>query len=212
MLERRLLTYRVSIGNPPAAPNGDDADPPQLADVLRSLAESRGVDDVNIAAVGQGTVEVRTTASPDEVNRVLVGDRKLSWLPVTAEKPVSGGGCDVTPTAARQCGIDGETVYSLAKAPFDVTVTAVRGVQSPQPAAEITFDDATGALIAQYTQDNVGKTVALSDGSVVISAAVINAPIGGGTLQLSGLSTVQRQQEMIALLTLAAWQVDLSPS
>lgn len=54
--------------------------------------------------------------------------------------------------------------------------------------------------------------MALSDGSVVISAPVIRAPIVRDSLQLSGSLTADRQQETIALLTLAAWQVDVRPS
>lgn len=211
VLERRLLTYTVTIGNPPDGRSADGASAPQLAGVLTSLAESRGVGDVNIVNVDRGTVQVRTTASSTVVNAALVGDRKLSWLPVGGQTAVPAGDCGITPTASRQCDMNGQFVYTLAKAPFDLRVTRVQGVQSPQLGAQITFSDATAILVEQYTQDNVGKTVALSDGSVVISAPVINAP-SSGDLLLTGSFTARQQQELIAVLTLAAWRVDLRPS
>lgn len=210
--ERRLLSYDVTIGHPPDTSGADGASGPRLADALRSLAESRGVHDVNIVATDRGTVEVRTTTSPDVVNAALVGDRTLTWLPVDEQSVVPDGGCDVTPSATRQCSIDGQFVYTLAQAPFDLTVIGVQAVQDPQPGAILRFDDATGKHIARYTAAHVGKAVALSDGSVVISAPVIRAPIVRDSLQLSGSLTADRQQETIALLTLAAWQVDVRPS
>jgi preprotein translocase subunit SecD len=107
--------------------------------------------------------------------------------------------------------VAGDTVYSVAREPFELTGVTVRAQTGAtgRPVLLLTFDTTTAGKLKEYTTDNVGKTVAISDGLQVISAPVINEPIVTSSLQLSGPDSAAENKAVAARMTLAALRIEI---
>ncbi len=157
---------------------------------------------------------VSTAAEQSRIVPALGGARHLRLLPVTASRPAKSTDCAkpaAGPTATTLCDVAGDTVYSVAREPFELTGVTVRAQTGAtgRPVLLLTFDTTTAGKLKEYTTDNVGKTVAISDGLQVISAPVINEPIVTSSLQLSGPDSAAENKAVAARMTLAALRIEI---
>jgi protein-export membrane protein SecD len=72
--------------------------------------------------------------------------------------------------------------------------------QNNQPAVDFRFDGTGARRFGTATTQNVGKRFAIILDDEVISAPSINEPITGGSGQITGGFTVERAQDLVALL------------
>ncbi len=76
--------------------------------------------------------------------------------------------------------------------------------QNSQPVVHFSFDNLGGKIFAEITKNNKGKRLAIVLDNKLLSAAVINEPILGGSGVISGNFTVESATELALLLRAGA--------
>lgn len=104
---------------------------------------------------------------------------------------------------------DGKAYPILVKREVLLTGDNIQGArqgfdQNNQPSIDITLDSVGAEIFRQITKENVGRRMAMilvdRDKAQVVTAPVIRAEIGGGTVQITGGSTTVEEANETALL------------
>lgn len=104
---------------------------------------------------------------------------------------------------------DGKAYPILVKREVLLTGDNIQGArqgfdQNNQPSIDITLDNVGAEIFRQITKENVGRRMAMilvdRDKAQVVTAPVIRAEIGGGTVQITGGSTTVEEANETALL------------
>ncbi len=78
-----------------------------------------------------------------------------------------------------------------------------------EPIVNIRFNERGAEKFARMSTDNVGNPIAIVIDGVVVSAPIINEPILGGQVQISGAMTVEEANDLAVSLGSGALPLDL---
>lgn len=191
-----------------ASKGGADAVIERSMDVIRERLDAVGVYTHRIEALGDGRVLLETSGndSSDPIY-TLVGiqaDLEIRLvdelaLPRNTIAGIANPGSELLPlrdwnemiAVRRLGGIDGSHI---------VRATASRDAMTNEFIVNVQFDEVGGDRFAEITRDNVGKRLAIVVDDEVISAPVVNEPIQGGSVQISGQFTYDSASELAILL------------
>lgn len=111
------------------------------------------------------------------------------------------------PPAAQQplqaCAVDDMAVYELGPVALMLNLTGATSAKLPMTefhTVQMSMDAASTAAFAQLTAANLGKQLAFVRDGVVLAAPMINEPINGATLQISGELTGEAAGTIARLL------------
>jgi preprotein translocase subunit SecD len=163
---------------------------------------------VRLTHEGEGRL-ILETFGPDsvaQVEAVLGISRRLAFrlidtsaVPAEVAQGILPDGSDILPFAdgspseavRRDGGIDGSQIIG-ARAGID-------GV-THQSIVHISFDDDGTKRFAEMTSEHIGERIAIVLDGAIISAPVINEPILGGEVQISGNFTADTANELAIML------------
>jgi protein-export membrane protein SecD len=176
-----------------------DGTTPSLEDlsVIRDIVERR-VNQTGVAepvVITSGTdrivVELPGVTDPESIRRLVGQTGRLDFVPLGATQATAGQTLDLE---AFPPLFSGDQLQSAAIGQDSTGGLAVDFVLKPDGAR----------LFSDYTARNVGRYFAITLDSIVISAPVINQPIPGGNVQITGGGLggfpVQEAQNLVTVL------------
>ena len=180
VIERRLTALGLDVAN--IRQSGPD----------RMVVDIRGEDAMK-------TIET-AVGKPNELEFRLVDD---TALPSDVMQGIASPGNEILPfpsvqgsIAVRKVGrISGDRL-THARSAFDEF--------TQMPVVNLTFDNQGAAKLAQLTTQNVGRQMAIVIDGEVISAPILQEPILGGNLMISGGFTADEAQQLAAALSSGA--------
>jgi hypothetical protein len=101
------------------------------------------------------------------------------------------------------CNIDKTAVFTLAGESIQLQLTQAEALLSPISNSyyvQVSLTPESAQTFGDFTEANIGKSVAFVRGNVVVSAPQIAQRLDGSTLQLSGEMTEEDSENMARLL------------
>jgi SecD/SecF fusion protein len=186
----------------------------QSLEIVRHRIDEVGVAEPTIQRVGADRILVQLPGvqDPARIRQLLGSTARISFHKVLI---------DITPGSVMAPGQitlpsrDGSGRYVLEERPVvagDRLSDAAPGFdqQGGQPIVTFRFDSAGGRAFGAFTQQNVGRPMAIVLDGKVLSAPVIQEPILGGSGQITGRFTVQEASDLAALLRAGALPAPLT--
>lgn len=180
---------------------------------LHNRVNELGVAEPIIQQAGPSRIVVQlpgvqdTSKAKDTIGRIATLEVRM----VDEENQQEGlnGNVPVESQVLDMVSSDGRAEPILVKREVLLTGDNIQGArqgfdQNNQPSIDITLDSVGAEIFRQITKENVGRRMAMilvdRDKAQVVTAPVIRAEIGGGTVQITGGSTTVEEANETALL------------
>lgn len=206
------LIYEVEASGKPSI---DAALADRAADVLRKRLSSFGLEGaVERRGAGRVAVVLRVAGDAEGVLAPLLRPARLE-LRLAGAGPKAGAGEVLVPEAVMDPEtLEVKTVKRAVQRKVLMTgadiAAAHAGLDDGRPFVALEFSPAGAAKLATVTQENVGRRMAVLVDGRVLTVAVINSPISGGRLSLSGAMTADEARDTARVLASGALPVKLT--
>lgn len=151
----------------------------------------------------------RTNAVPTSAAPAVIGIplavRPVVEVPLVARP----GDCPPVPpptlpqNPVRICDVDKTAVFQLGPVTLQLNLTGATETKLPTSdfhTVQMSMDPGSGTAFAKYTAANIGKQLAFVRDGVVLAAPLINQPIDGQSLQISGEMSAATAATIVRML------------
>ena len=186
----------------------------QSMEIVRMRVDSTGTKEPTIQKQGDGQIllQVPGAENPEALRNMLGKTAKLTFHAVNEEADLESAVNGHVPADSMILYMEHEknklypyVLKKKAAVSGDMLTNAVATFnQNTQPGVSFTLNSIGGKLFGELTKASRGKRIAIVLDGKIISAAVVNEPITGGSGIISGSMSVEEANELALLLKAGA--------